>query len=153
MVPFASIRKLSRLLEHIPFMAVQCKLAAVHLDHWPQKAIDVMKEFCPPEHISTAVFRPRKSDNVLEVESLFVGDNNIVELVLANLACPRHLDATSSSETSVLRPVSPSDESHYIPAPQVDSYICLIQVEAKLDADSMETGPECSEQPGFLPIE
>lgn len=139
-VPFSSIRKISRILEHIPFMAAQCKLAAVHLDHWPQKAIDVMKKICPPESICKAVFRTQ-SDNVLEVQSLFVGDENVVDLVLASLVCSHHLDA--SSESAIPSTISPVNNSNYIPPAQVEAQFCFIPVKA--ESDSMETGPDSNE--------
>lgn len=143
-VPFSSIRKLPRLLEHIPFMALQCKLAAVHLDHWPRKAIDVMKEICPAEQICRAVFRSQ-SDNLIEVDSLFIDDINVVDKVLASLVHPDHLDASSESTRS------PDNNSLYIPPARVEAQFCLIQVKA--ESDSMETGPDGSEESNFLPLE
>ena len=93
-VPFSNIRKLQGYLRIIPFMAVSCKLATVHLDCWPQKSIDAMKNICKPKYLCTAVFRrPRMTGNVvMEVESLFVGDINVSELVVEHQLCkPFHL--------------------------------------------------------------
>lgn len=81
-VPFSDMRKLRRYFQHVPFMAIPCKLATVHLDSWPLKSIDAMKNTCKPENLCAAVFRPQMSDNVMEVESLFVDDINVLELVL-----------------------------------------------------------------------
>ena len=64
-------------------MAVPCKLAAVNLDCWPQKSIDIMKNICKPETLCKADFRPQTTNDVsMEVESLFVGDINVLELVI-----------------------------------------------------------------------
>ena len=64
-------------------MAVPCKLAAVQLDCWPPKSIDIMKNICKRETLCKAVFRPRTTNDVsVELESLFVGDINVSELVI-----------------------------------------------------------------------
>ena len=63
-------------------MAIPCKLAAVQLDCWPQKSIDVMKNICNPETLCKAVFRPRTANDVsMEIETLFIGDINVLEFV------------------------------------------------------------------------
>lgn len=151
-VPFSSIRKMSKLLARFPFMAVQSKLAAVHLDHWPQKAIDVMKEMCSPETKCKAVFRTQigaQSDDVLEVQSLFVGDANVVDLVLASLVCSHHLD--KPSESAIPSNISPVNDSLYIPPAQIEAQFCLIHVEA--ESNSMETGPDNNnEDSNFLSV-
>ena len=81
-VPISNIRKVPRLLQNIPFMAIPCKLAAVQLDCWPQKSIDVMKNICNPETLCKAVFRPQTANDVsMEIETLFIGDINVLEFV------------------------------------------------------------------------
>ena len=87
-VPISNIRKLPRSLQNIPFMAVPCKLAAVQLDCWPQKSIDIMKNICKRDTLCKAVFHPQTTNEVsMEFESLFVGDTNVSELVFQHSFC------------------------------------------------------------------
>ncbi len=146
-VSFSDIRKLSRILQNIPFMAIQCRLAAVHLDHWPQKSIDVMKNICRPEMLSSATCRPRINDEVMEIESLFVGDVDVVEAVLASLK-------EEPIPPTISPPISPSQSGSVYPTtsvPQLEAEFLFTLV--KTETDSLETVPEFASDSSALPVD
>ena len=78
------IRRLSQKDQCIPPMAVRCKLLAVDLDVWPDKATEVMRSLCLPEDICRIVFK-NETGPIFEVDSIYVGDINVVEAVLSSL--------------------------------------------------------------------
>ena len=72
-------------------MAIPCKMAAVHVDFWPQQLIDVMKNFCLSKKLCQAVFRGcrRMMDPIrwaiAEVENHLADESNVFVLVVVLL--------------------------------------------------------------------
>ena len=67
-------------------MAVRCKLSAVDLDVLPEKATKVMRTLCPPEYVCRIVFK-NETDPIFEMDSLYLGDVDVVKAVLSSLKC------------------------------------------------------------------
>ena len=67
-------------------MAVRCKLSAVDLDVLPEKATKVMRTLGPPEYVCRIVFK-NETDPIFEMDSLYLGDVDVVKTVLSSLEC------------------------------------------------------------------
>ena len=93
-VPIFRVQKLHQYFENIPFMTVPCKLSIVHLDFWSQRSIDFFLNICRTPNLCKAVFCNYKSnDAFMQVESLFVVDINVLEVVV-NMNSTNHLPIT-----------------------------------------------------------
>ena len=136
-VPISHVRKLPRILQSIPFMAIPCKMAAVHLDHWPQKSIDIMKNICRPEKLCQAVFRerPRMMDQsrweIAEVENLFADDVEILELVEASLE--------ETIPPTISPPVSPPQNEPFAAEEPHAELVFVVKMETVAEVESLET--------------
>lgn len=122
-VPALDIRQLPPMLKDVAPMALHCKLAALHLVCWPEKTIKVMKDSCQPEDICRATFRD-EVDGIVEVESLFLGDFDVVRAVLSSLVCGHE-----SSQQPHQEPISSQQGESYSETPQLDAHLFLIRVE------------------------
>ncbi|KAI9557952.1 hypothetical protein GHT06_014704 [Daphnia sinensis] len=149
-VTIADIRHLPRLLQGVPPMAFHCKLAALHLDCWPEKTTEVMKEICRPEDVCRATFRGQAGDGIVEVESLVRGNVDVVSAILSSLVCEHHADVPSLQR--VPQPVLPQQKEHaYAGTPQVDAQLFLIRVQPGKDV--VKTSHNLVEGESSLPVE
>jgi len=147
-LPVACIRQLSRVLQYIPPMAVRCKFSAVHLDCWPDKATEVMKCICQPEYLCKAVFKV-ESGLIHEVESLYVGDIDVVKTVLSKLECDHPVDR--SPQQTFPQPLSPPQSQSSTEFPQLDAKLIFIRVDP--ESESTKTSRDLREDNNRLPVD
>lgn len=135
MITLSGIRRLPKSLLDMPRMAHHCQLG-VHLDRWPQKAIDTMKKLCPAEILCTAVFRSQSSSDTIEVESLYLEESNInvVDAVIASMASYNQESMLSEPAES-----SSSDDQMDIHPNQLDARVFMIS--ATIESESMDISP------------
>uniref|UniRef100_A0A0P6EK20 Tudor domain-containing protein n=1 Tax=Daphnia magna TaxID=35525 RepID=A0A0P6EK20_9CRUS len=147
-VTTADIRYLPRVLQGVPPMAFPCKLAALHLDCWPEKATKVMKDLCHPEEDCRATFRT-KADGIVEVDSLVRGKVDVVGAILSSLVCEHHVDGPSLQP--VQQAISPQQNDPYIGTSQVDAQLLFIRVQP--DKEVVKTSRDLVEGESSLPVE
>lgn len=145
----ACIRQLSRMDQLIPPMATRCKLSAVYLDSWPDAATEVMKSLCQPEYVCRAVFK-QETGPIIEVDSLFIGDIDVVKAVLSKLECDPH-SVDGSPQQTIPQPISPPQNQSFAEEPQVDAQVIFIRVQS--ETEPTKTGQDLSEDENRLPVE
>ena len=147
-LPVEWIRRLAQKDQCIPPMAVRCKLLAVDLDVWPDKATEVMRSLCPPEDICRIVFK-NETDPIFEVDSIYVGDINVVEAVLSSLECEHPVGAYPQTIPQPLSP--PQSQSSLTGVPQLEAQLFFIRADP--EAESTKANQELNEDENRLQVD
>jgi hypothetical protein len=129
-------------------MAVRCKLSAVDLDVWPDKATKVMRFLCPPKYVCRIIFK-NETDPIFEMDSLYLGGVDVVKAVLSSLECMNMHDPVGASLQIIPKPPSPSQsQSSLTGVPQVDAQLFFIRVDP--ETEFTNTGQEPNEDENRL---